>query len=79
MKHFNFSPNPFNHALTTTLKETVKSGSYFLYNSMGAVARQGFFKEQTFTIFKETLIPGIYILKLENDNHLYANEKVIVE
>jgi len=79
MKQFHFSPNPFNYALTITLNEPVKSGSYILYNSLGAVARQGIFQDQTFTIFKETLKPGIYILKLENDNYIYSHDKVIVE
>jgi Secretion system C-terminal sorting domain len=78
-ENFSIHPNPFNEIaiLTHNLSDENLKGS--IYNSVGKLIRENMdIKDKSFQIMRESLIPGIYFLKLESGGNVYRNIRLFI-
>jgi hypothetical protein len=72
-------PNPFSDETTFQTTEDLKGASLTVYNSYGHLVKQiKNISGQTFTLARENLSGGLYIIILEQDGKILASDKLIV-
>ncbi|MEI6436648.1 MAG: T9SS type A sorting domain-containing protein, partial [Bacteroidota bacterium] len=74
---FNVYPNPVSDELTIEMKVTGEIASFELLNSIGQIVQNGSLIEKI-VINTNDLVPGIYLLKLQNGN-TFEVKKLIKE
>jgi hypothetical protein len=72
-------PNPFSDETTFQTTEDLKGASLTVYNSYGHLVKQiKNISGQTFTLARENLSGGLYIIILEQDGKILASDKLVV-
>ena len=73
-------PNPFYTSAIVKFKNpTGRTVEWLIYNSNGKKVREGNTKEQSFTLLRNNLASGLYILHLAIDNRAIQKTKLIIE
>ncbi len=68
-------PNPVNNILTFSCDNIIGNSVYGLLNMMGEVVVNGTMeKNETTTINMESLLPGIYVLSVRDENNTYSTK-----
>jgi hypothetical protein len=74
---FNVYPNPFSDELTIDRREDNEMVKFELVNSVGQIVQNGSFIKKT-VIQMTSLVPGVYLIKLQNGN-IFEVKKLIKE
>lgn len=76
---FTAHPNPFRHTLNINVFGDMREGYWVLLNNMGMVIRQDRIIHPNFTIQNEHFAPGIYLLRIFNENKFSNSRQIIIE